>query len=119
MKIDHATEVSILYDFYGKLLPQKQKEIFSFYYSDNLSLSEIGEDLGMSKQGVHDALKKAESTLEKFEAELGLEKNSKKNEQILIQVKAIVDRMIDHAKTDKDIKEELIKIDHDLKRLNI
>lgn len=119
MKMDYATKMSILYDFYGKLLPQKQEEIFSLYYSDNLSLSEIGTDLGMSKQGVHDALKKAESALEKFENKLGLAQNNRINEAILIQAKAIVHRMVNDTKINANIKKELSKINDDLNRLNI
>ncbi len=62
---------SILLDFYGSILSERQFEIMDFYYNDDLSLSEIASELGISRQGVRDALKKAESIIteieEKFE----------------------------------------------------
>ncbi len=63
---------SLLYDFYGQLLDDNKKDVMTLYHEDNLSLKEIAEDLGQSRQGVHYTLKKAEATLEKYEEKLGL-----------------------------------------------
>ena len=63
-KVEYA---SLLYDFYGELLDENKKEIMNLYHEDNLSLAEIAEDLGQSRQGVHYTLKKAEKSLEKYE----------------------------------------------------
>lgn len=68
-KVEYA---SLLYDFYGELLDDNKKEIMNLYHEDNLSLAEIAEDLGTSRQGVHYTLKKAEKSLEKYEEKLGL-----------------------------------------------
>ena len=68
-KVEYA---SLLYDFYGELLDENKKEIMNLYHEDNLSLAEIAEDLGQSRQGVHYTLKKAEKSLEKYEERLGL-----------------------------------------------
>ena len=63
---------SMLYDFYGALLRENQNEVMSLYHEDNLSLSEIAAELGMTRQAVHYTLKKAEHALEEYEDKLGL-----------------------------------------------
>lgn len=51
-----ATELILLYDYYGDLLTQRQKECFELRYNQDLSLGEIGQELGISRQGVFDNL---------------------------------------------------------------
>ena len=63
---------SRLLDFYGGLLPEKQRACMFQYYYDDLSLAEVSENLGITRQGVRDLLKRGEASLEKFEAELRL-----------------------------------------------
>lgn len=70
--VDNIEYASLLYDFYGSLLDEKASRVMEFYHEYNLSLSEIAEELKMSRQGVHYLLKKAENDLETFEAKLGL-----------------------------------------------
>lgn len=69
---DSALEKSLLYDFYGELLSEKQRDAFDLYYNDDLSLAEIAAEWGTSRQNVHDALKKAESAMAELEAKTGL-----------------------------------------------
>ena len=59
-----------LFDIYGSLLTAKQKQCLSLYFYDDLSLSEISEELGVSRQAVHDLLKRVEQLLERYEASL-------------------------------------------------
>ena len=61
-----------LFDLYGGLLTDKQRNCLNMYFYDDLSLSEISEELGVSRQAVHDLLKRVEQTLEKYEEKLGL-----------------------------------------------
>ena len=56
-----------LFDMYGGLLTEKQQQCLKYYFYDDLSLTEIGEELGVSRQAVHDLLKRVEQTLEKNE----------------------------------------------------
>ena len=63
---------SLLYDFYGDLLTAHQKHIYGLYVLDNLSLGEIAEDEGISRQGVHDIIKRCNAQLEGYEAKLKL-----------------------------------------------
>lgn len=80
-------EVSILLDFYGELLTDKQREAIEYYYNDDLSLGEIADCLGISRQGVHDSIKRAENTLNEFEEKLGLAKTFDEMQQGLARIK--------------------------------
>ncbi|MCR4612316.1 MAG: YlxM family DNA-binding protein [Lachnospiraceae bacterium] len=61
-----------LYDFYGELLNDHQKEIYESYIIEDLSLSEIASEQGISRQGVHDLIKRCNKTLEGYEDKLHL-----------------------------------------------
>ena len=64
-------EITILLDFYGEMLTQKQRDFLGYYYNDDLSLSEIAENEGITRQGVRDAIKRAETLLYEMESKLG------------------------------------------------
>lgn len=63
---------SILYDYYGDLLRDNQSNIIDLYYNQDYSLSEIAEEMNISRQGVHDALKRAEKNLLEYEDKIKL-----------------------------------------------
>ena len=56
-------EISFLLDFYGDMLTEKQREVIEFYYNEDLSLSEIADNEGITRQGVRDSIKRAEAQL--------------------------------------------------------
>ncbi len=66
-----ATELILLYDYYGELLTDRQKECFELRYNQDLSLGEIGQELGISRQGVFDNLSRTEALLLKMEEKTG------------------------------------------------
>ena len=66
-----AIEIVLLYDYYGDLLTDRQKECFEMRYYQDLSLGEIGEELGISRQGVHDNLNRTEALLRNMEEKTG------------------------------------------------
>lgn len=70
--IEKIERMAMLFDFYGKLLTKKQREMLSLHYEHDLSLGEIAEENGVSRQAVHDVLKRSEKILEGYERELGL-----------------------------------------------
>lgn len=67
-----SVDVCMLVDFYGNLLTEKMLNMIELKYFDDLSLSEIAEQTGVSRQAVHDTLKRAVTTLEQYEDKLGL-----------------------------------------------
>jgi len=66
-----AVEIVLLYDYYGDLLTDRQRECFELRYDQDLSLGEIAAELGISRQGVHENLSRAESLLRNMEAKTG------------------------------------------------
>ncbi len=63
---------SMLFDFYGELLTDKQREYFDLRYNDDLSLGEIAEQCGISRQGVWDIIRRAETAMTEIEEKTGL-----------------------------------------------
>ncbi|MDD6646295.1 MAG: YlxM family DNA-binding protein [Firmicutes bacterium] len=94
MKIDEITQASLLYDFYGQLLSRRQKEVMELYHEENLSLSEIAAEFGISRQGVHDALKNAEKSLKGYEEKLGLVAKFRRSSEAVNEIDGIIDDVI-------------------------
>ncbi len=66
-----AFTMTLLFDYYGNLLTQKQRNYFDLYYNQDFSLAEIAEQEGISRQGVHDAISRAEAMLRQMEENTG------------------------------------------------
>lgn len=73
----------MLFDYYGELLNDKQKEYFSYYYFDNLSLGEISEILNISRNAIHKVLKNIENILIEYEEKLKIYQKTIKIENII------------------------------------
>lgn len=71
-ELDDIYELSLMYDFYGALLKEQKREIFEDYVLNDLSLGEIAEERGISRQGVHDSLKRCSKELYEYEEKLNL-----------------------------------------------
>ena len=87
--------IIILYDYYGELLNDNQKEYFENYYFDNLSLQEISENENKSRNAIHKSIKSVVNKLYEYEEKLNL---YKKNEQI----KKLLDKL-----NDKELKKNI------------
>ena len=74
---------SMLLDFYGELLTDKQRECFDLHYNEDLSLSEIAEQLGISRQGVWDNIRRAECAMKEIEEKTGLIRRFEDNRSAL------------------------------------
>ena len=66
-----GAELILLYDYYGALLTERQRECFELRYDQDLSLGEIAQELGISRQGVHDNLTRTEALLKNMEEKTG------------------------------------------------
>lgn len=64
-------QISYLLDFYGDVLTEKQREVMEQYYNDDLSLAEIADNFGISRQGVRDSIKRGEGTILELEQKIG------------------------------------------------
>ena len=62
----------LLLDFYGEVLSENQREMMDLYYNEDFSLSEIADEIGITRQGVRDAVRRAEDSLDSLEDKLGL-----------------------------------------------
>jgi len=69
---DETLQMTMLFDFFGDLLTEKQREYFDLYHNEDLSLSEIAEKAGISRQGVHDIITRAEGLLVETEQKTGV-----------------------------------------------
>lgn len=101
-ELEKSIRVNKLIDFYGDLLTSHQKEILSLYYQMDLSLSEISEQLDISRNGVYDALKKGVNILEKYEEKLHLISKDEELEDYFFKLK---------EKASKEEKELIDKIE--------
>ncbi|MDD4802156.1 MAG: YlxM family DNA-binding protein [Syntrophomonas sp.] len=70
--LEKISHIILLKDFYGPLLTEKQQNVLNLHYEDDLSFTEIADEMNISRQAVYDTVKKAESLLEQYEQKLGL-----------------------------------------------
>ena len=69
---NQAFRMTMLYDFYGDILTDRQKEFFDLYYNEDLSLAEISENYGITRQGVRDVIVRAEAAMTELEEKTGI-----------------------------------------------
>ena len=96
-------EVSLLFDFYGELLKPSGRQAVDLYYNEDLSLSEIADQTGITRQGVRDSIKRCEQQLFDFEEKLGLFKRFRELENGLEKISATAQEILD-CSTDNNIK---------------
>lgn len=88
-----ALEMALLYDYYGGMLTQKQRDCFDMRYNQDLSLGEIGEVLGVSRQAVCDNLTRTEALLHKMEENIGCIARAMKQREALREIREAADRL--------------------------
>ena len=84
--LEKVVKIGMLFDFYGNLLTDKQQNYFSMYYLQDFSLKEIAEQFKVSRQSVHDILKRTEQVLNDYEEKLGLLKNFTEEEDLVLEI---------------------------------
>lgn len=98
-----------LFAFYGELLTDKQKDILTLYCLDDYSLGEIAEDVDISRQGVHDTVKRAAKTLESYENKLGLMEKFNNNTKLLKDINDKMNELSKSLELDHNILVEKVK----------
>jgi len=112
-------EISMLYDFYGQLLTAKQQELLKLYHEDNYSLSEIAEEYGISRQGVHDTVKKAEKALHEYESKLGLISKFTATEEAVAAIDSEIDLLMLENRQNNQLTERLKQIKSIIDKINV
>ncbi|MEI8215704.1 MAG: YlxM family DNA-binding protein [Eubacteriales bacterium] len=111
-------EIGMLYDFYGKLLTPKQRNLMELYYENNLTLSEIAENMHISRQAVHDTLKKVEIMMHDYEAALGLIEKFESNQKIIGELDEKLAGLILIEKTSPEAKDIILEIKSEMAKIN-
>lgn len=91
---NQAYRMTMLYDFYGELLTERQQEFFDLYYNEDLSLAEIAENYGISRQGVRDVIVRAEGIMTEMEDKTGIIKRFHLMNKQLAEVSEKLDQII-------------------------
>ena len=91
--LDASARVSLLYDFYGQLLTEKKRQVIELYHEEDMSLSEIASELGITRAAVHDSLKSAERALENYEEKLSLVERFLKTEEAFGEITQKLDEL--------------------------
>lgn len=120
---NQAYRMAMLFDFYGDLLTDRQKEFYDLYYNEDLSLAEIAENYDISRQGVRDVIVRAEATLTEIEDKTHLIRRFHEMHKQLAQVKQAIEQLQSHNDSryqDRDmellltqIKDFIVKLDEE------
>lgn len=109
--MDDILKQALLYDFYGELLTSHQKEIYEQFVLDDLSLGEIAKNAGISRQGVHDLIKRCDKTLQGYEDKLHLVSKFLAIREKVHSINEILDAA---SETESDV----VKLKADIRRIS-
>lgn len=112
--LKEVVELSILYDFYGELLGDHKKQIFEDYVLNDLSLSEIADEAGISRQGVYDIIKRCTKKLKEYEEKLMLVQKFHITKAKVNQIKGLSEEIFESKDADRVI--EIKQISEDILR---
>ena len=105
--------INNLLDFYGDMLTERQRDFLEYYYIDDLSLAEIAENEGITRQGVRDAIKRAESQLFEMEERLGLAKRfieMQRGLDEIVEAAEVINNYNMRTGLSRDINDAVVKI---------
>lgn len=97
-----TVRMALLFDFYGQLLTPRQQEFFALYYGDDLSLGEIAEHYGVSRQAVYDILRRSESALEAYDGKLRLVERELAQHRLLAEIESDLQKVIEMVQAGAD-----------------
>jgi len=97
--MDARVRTSLLYDFYGPLLTERQQRFIELYFGEDLSLGEIAAEFQISRQAVHDILHRSEAALEALEAKLGLLRQYQRQKRRYGRLRALLEELRERGLT--------------------
>lgn len=104
-----ALEMTLLYDYYGELLTERQRMCFDLYHNQDFSLSEIAQELQVSRQGVYDNLSRAEALLRNMEEKTGCVRRDLQNRKIVQRILAAAQQLEGYPDTNvKALAEQIV-----------
>ncbi len=107
--MDKILRQSLLYDFYGELLTDHQKSIYEDIILNDLSYTEVAKEVGISRQGVYDLVKRCDKILEEYEEKLHLVEKFQNAKRMVSEIKTLTGEVLD-SKSEQDIQSSLEKI---------
>ncbi len=116
--MEKNVEISVLCQLYGKLLTEKQYEVLTDYYNNDLSLSEIAENNNITRQAVRDIIKKGENKLYELEAKISLMKKAFEQEKIINQIEKELDEIKKLTDSNNEVANRINNIKKELRKLN-
>ena len=91
-----ALQMSLLFDYYGELLTERQRMCFDLRYNQDMSLGEIAQELNVSRQGVYDNLSRAEALLNNMEQKTGCVRRDLQNRKVVLEIMKAADELAQH-----------------------
>ncbi len=114
--MDEFYTISLLLDFYGQLVTKRQYDIMDLYYNSDYSLGEIAEELNISRQGVHDNIKRGKAALYEMEQKLGMVARFGRQKETAAEVLKLIESIDNSCLTEQD-HESLRKAKQEIRRL--
>ncbi|MBR3720576.1 MAG: DNA-binding protein [Clostridia bacterium] len=112
--MEKNVEISVLCQLYGKALTDKQYEVLTDYYNNDLSLSEIAENNNITRQAVRDIIKKGENKLYELEENISLMKKTFAEEKIVSKIEEELDEIEKMTNSNKEVAKRINKIKKEL-----
>lgn len=103
--LDRVMRIALLYDFYGAMLTEKQQRCLELHYLNDFSLAEIAAEFEVSRQAVHDILRRGEQVLEDYEQKLGLVERNQKEQAIVAQVYELLNSLTGECRRDLRVEQ--------------
>lgn len=91
---NQAYRMAMLFDFYGDLLTERQREFYDLYYNEDLSLAEIAENYGISRQGVRDVIVRAEAAMTEIEDKTHIIRRFQQSRQAIAAINQAADKLL-------------------------
>ena len=119
---NQAYRMAMLFDFYGDLLTERQREFYDLYYNEDLSLAEIAENYGISRQGVRDVIARAEAAMSEIEEKTHIIRRFHQSRTAIAAIDAAADALlqaVDERSYSDAVLDELARtIKENVQRLN-